>query len=380
MAIDVMIALAGEQPMPNFIPIIQHQPGRVEFIVSDKTAPFAQSTIDTMRLDDRTKNVQTHINPQIDGYDLAAVESRCAEVIMRHPSKDIMVNLTGGTKVMCLAAYRTALTHQLPMLYVATDRELVLHYDGQGKEVDRQPLAAPIPISVHFAAYGIRAASRSSWDKPFTELARFLALHAVGASRIIDEARRSISQKGEAKVVEKPSPEEVEVAHRLYDEHLLALNPGSGDALVIRVADNPPIRSFLGGKWLELWVYEAAKESSFLDDAVFDVEIKKANGQALVMNQLDVVVTHNARMAICSCKTEANELTTKEENKGIIYELDSISRREQTGIYCKKILVTHLRRDNLPVAFLSRAQNSNIAVITGEQLPEVIEHLKQVFI
>lgn len=365
----VMLALAGEQPMANFIPIVQQQPDVVEFVVSERTEMHAGQTIETMKVDKRTRRIRAQINPRVDAYDVASIERECSEIADRHVGEEMTVNLTGGTKLMSLGAYRMAVARGLRMIYVATEKGVVIHYDGRGVETTRQPLSAPLPPEVHFAAHGIRASSKQPWPTPYLEVAHFLAERAVSGARVINEARRSVSQTGQARVVEQPSPAETEVAHRLYESGLLALKPGSGDALVIRVADDARARDFLAGKWLELWVYEAARDSGLFDYCAFDVRIEKPGGEALILNQLDVVLSLNARLIVCSCKTEAGDLMTKEDNKGIIYELDSISRREQAGIYCGKVLVTHLV--NLPAAFQERAHNSHILVVTGDRLLKV---------
>lgn len=362
---DMMIALAGEQPMPNFIPILQIKPQMVEFVVSNKTEPHARWTTEAMKLDRRTKGIRTNINPQVEVYDLAAVERQCVEIIERYPDQTVVVNLTGGTKIMSLGAYRIATEHRLAMLYVVTEKSHVLYFEDT---VFTQPLVASVPAQVYFAAHGIKASSKRPWGEPFVGLARLIAQHAVNAARVIDEARRCVSQRGQLCVIERASADERKLAQALVECGCLEPT-GSGSRLSICVTQDRRARDFLAGKWLEIWVYEAARTSGLFDDVACDVRIEKDSGPALVLNQLDVVATRNARLTVCSCKTESHELTEKDENKGAIYELDSISRREQAGIYCGKVLVTHLV--GLPEAFLSRAQNSRVTVVTGVDLINV---------
>ena len=91
------------------------------------------------------------------------------------------------------------------------------------------------------------------------------------------------------------------------------------------------------GSLLEELVYRKAVASRLFDDVVRNVKITRQTGGERVENELDVVVTRNGRLAVVSCKTGSQVEKTQNLNKAL-YELSALSRREEAGIYCVKVL------------------------------------------
>jgi hypothetical protein len=371
----IMLALAGEQPMPNLIPVLQHRPRIVRFIVSGRTESHAQNTITALNLDRRTKRVDADIEPRIDPYDIGATEQACLDVVKRFGAKNVVFNITGGTKTMVIGAYQAALRHRLPMIYVVTEKGKILHLHPDGSR-DEEEITARVSVPVYFAAHGITASVKRPWPEKYQDIARYLAQHLSGATRVLDAARQCISNSLEPTLIMNPTAEERAVVQTLADQELMSKTPAA-EGLLIQVQGGAKACDFLCGKWLEVHVYAAcAAREDLFDFVAGDVRIRKPAGAELVLNQLDGAVTRKARLTICSCKTERHELEDKGENKGIIYELDSISRREQAGIYCGKVLVT--QQVDLPAAFRARAKNSKLRIIDGSELTNVAEIIAKV--
>lgn len=372
---EIMLALAGEQPMPNLIPIVQYYPRAVCFIVSERTEGHARNTIAALRLDRRTKRVDAAIEPSIDPYDIDAAEQSCLEVVERFGTEGVIFNITGGTKTMVIGAYQAALRHRLPMVYVVTEKGKILHFNPDGSR-EEEEITAEVSVPVYFAAHGITTGVKTPWPDKYQEISFYLAQNVRGAARVLDAARQCISNSLRPTLVENPTAGERAVAQALADWGLVELVP-PGESLLIQVKRDSKTCEFLCGKWLEVYVYAAcARREDLFDFVAGDVHIRKSAGGELVLNQLDAAVTRRAKLTICSCKTERHELEDKGENKGIIYELDSISRREQAGIYCGKVVMTH--QVDLPAAFLARAQNSKVRIIDGSELANVAEIIAEV--
>ncbi len=132
-----------------------------------------------------------------------------------------------------------------------------------------------------------------------------------------------------------------------------------------RYASPPPTE----GSALEEQVYHLARQSGLFDDVRRNVFIRKQTGREPVINELDVVVTRNGRLAVCSCKS--GKAVTKEN----IYELASLSRRESAGIYCGKVLVSS--QPNLGLALRDRARDMDVHLVYGAEIPNVARHLEQ---
>jgi len=121
------------------------------------------------------------------------------------------------------------------------------------------------------------------------------------------------------------------------------------------------------GDPLEARVHVLAYGSGMFDDVKRNIFIRKHTGREPVDNELDLVVTYNGRMAVCSCKSGN---LTKED----IYEIASLSRREAAGIYCGKVIVSSKKK--LPVSLRDRARAMGVRLVYGKEIDNVAEHLR----
>ncbi|NSW52347.1 MAG: DUF1887 family protein [Anaerolineae bacterium] len=129
-------------------------------------------------------------------------------------------------------------------------------------------------------------------------------------------------------------------------------------------AFNPHLGQYQGvdkiGDTLELRVERLLKESGYFDDVRRGVHIRRQGKQGPVVNELDVVAIKNGVLAICSCKSGKN--VTKE----MIYELDSLSSRENMGIYCGKVMC--FDHAELTSGFKARTQVEGVKLVYGEKI------------
>jgi hypothetical protein len=110
-----MIALIGEQPLPNFLPIRYYRPDDVLLVYTGRTrqkCEFLQATIqDEVRVS----------GLEVDPYDISAVAAALDKEINRLAPESLLFNLTGGTKTMSLGAYQVAEHLAAPMIYLQSE-------------------------------------------------------------------------------------------------------------------------------------------------------------------------------------------------------------------------------------------------------------------
>src|SRR5262245_1255988 len=99
-----MVALVGEQPAPNLLPLRHFDPAEVALVCTDLTAARAARLADVIGQRARRPLCKT------DAYRVAdirqALESYLGECGWE--GEQLIFNLTGGTKTMALAAYEVA--------------------------------------------------------------------------------------------------------------------------------------------------------------------------------------------------------------------------------------------------------------------------------
>jgi hypothetical protein len=300
----ILLSLAGEQPIPNLIPL-WHSPDRytaTQFAVTDRTKDVAETTRQAIADDEVLRHLEVLEPLLVRPYNIGETRRILANAINGHleNGQDVCLNLTGGTKIMSLAMLQAAYGMGVPLLYVATERNLLIHYQSDGSETQREDLRVSITVKQYLSAHGIECSPNANFK-------------------------------------------------------------------AVRYNDAIPAKA---GDLLEEQVYQAAKASGAFDDVQRNLYIRRRGQRATVQNELDVVVTHNGRMAICSCKSG------KDPEKGALYELESLSRRELTGIYCGKVFVS--AQPDLPDSFKDRARADRVRIVFGDKLNEIAEILKQV--
>ncbi|GER82089.1 hypothetical protein KTAU_07270 [Thermogemmatispora aurantia] len=116
-----MIALMGEQTLPNFLPLLHYKPAHVLCLYTSTTR---------QAFDRFQKTVQKHgdLNCAVSGlcvepYDLDKTANALKKYLepMQLAGQDCLFNPTGGTKVMSFAAYQVAQEWQAPMCYFQSE-------------------------------------------------------------------------------------------------------------------------------------------------------------------------------------------------------------------------------------------------------------------
>lgn len=293
---NLLMTLLGEQPLPNLMPLWQYrQFDAVQFVVSERTLPLAEMLADYLPNDPQLHDL--HLFPPlcVPPYDLPQARFKIGEGLLQalNAGSAVTLNLTGGTKLMSLAAMQAAYGLAVPLLYVSSENGEMIFYTSDGVQTRREPIVLHISVEQYLRAHGIE----------------------------------------------------------------VSLNPS------FRPASEPPFRPPKEGDPLEAAVFEAARQSGKFDDVRRNLYIRRPgrNG-GFVDNELDVVVTRNGVLGVCSCKAGSN-LSNDD-----LYELEALSSREKFGIYCGRVFVC--AASEIPEGLKQRASADKIRLAYGEDAAE----------
>lgn len=143
-----IISLIGEQNLPNLLPILHLKPERVVLVWTDFTKETAVRL--TRLIQDKTEVIPL----VVDAYDIDKSRQRILDIARSFPATDIMVNFTGGTKMMSLAAYQAAIELNAPIFYVQSQGKKTLLYTYKPEDSRySQPQAEEIPSLINIADY-----------------------------------------------------------------------------------------------------------------------------------------------------------------------------------------------------------------------------------
>jgi len=374
----VMIALTGGRSTPVILGVLAVRPQAVEFLNSlDETE--REQDIRTA-LSSMTDLETTEPGLNVNAFDMQAAYVACQQLADRHTSDEVVINLSGGTKVMALGAYAFAKERQIPALYVNTNNRQVLDLT-----TNRPFPMPPLSVEAYLACFGRspnRTFNAQTLSIPLDDARRLsvdLVRMGAPALAVLERIRIQDKGKGRRTLMIKdyhPSAEEKEVWAALIKAGILAevtdiardfrfTIPLDGDA------------SFLKGQWLEIFVWDQAERQRdkdgerVFDDTSFGFEIPSdATG---ARKEIDGGFMIGGQMIHCSCKSGSTKIWSTD----YLDELRSVSSLIG-GRFCSRIFIT----TGIPPSggesgfidyqrFINQAKDREIVVITGEQLHNV---------
>ncbi len=298
----ILLTLLGEQPLPNLMPLWQYRRfDAMQFVISERTRELAETLAAYLPEDPQVGDLLLLPPLAVPPYDLPAARLKIGECLLQaiNAGHQVTLNITGGTKLMCLAAMQAAYGLAVPLLYVSSESGEMIFYTSDGVQTRREPIDLHISVEQYLRAHGIEVSPHPSF-RPESE----------------------------------PAP-------------------------------RPPKE----GDWLEEAVYQSARASGKFDDVRRNLYIRRRGRGGEVDNELDILVTRNGMLAVCSCKSGKVSVSD-------LYELEALSSREKFGIYCGKVFAAS--QPTLSPGLRKRAAADRIRLAYGAHVAQkAVDQLDQ---
>jgi len=336
-------------------------------VVSGRT----RSVADRLNMALRGEGVDCLDPVEVSAYDLPAATEALRRVLAQLRSEgQVVVNLTGGTKIMALAAYLVA-APEIPCCYVSTETEELLFLE-KGR-VSKVPLRVEVSLREYLAVHGFDIVKTNEPSEDQKELARAFGTQAAEIASLLESLHEFSKGARTTVPVQCPTPQEVELVTQLDERNILTRE--EAPPLRFGLADTS-WQTFLCGGWLEVYTFEALRESGRWDEVSCGLVVRAVDGS--FENEFDVAAIRNGQLCLFSCKSGRNLLKAADKARRAMEELGFVSRRERLGTYCQCFLVTASR--DVKDAIRSRAQEWGIHLILLSDLPQlanvVVERLE----
>lgn len=366
------ILLVSEQAAPNLLAALDPnmRPDEAVLMVSEKMRRRA----DALQAVLQEAGVKVSRVPLADEHDPAALENALMEVASERDGQAITVNVTGGTKLMALAAQSVAQAAAWPAFYVDVDTDQVIWLD---KSRPVQALTQQLRINHYLRGYGFtleKGIERPQINKAFQNLLNTLVLNVGSLEQPIGQLNW-IGQQAEDK-----ASLSVKLSHpKIGSPHLDALLRNFEEAGVLRVhADtltfaSEDARFFAKGGWLEHFVFQTVCQIT----GDMGIRDKAANLVVLdsigTKSEIDVAFIARNRLFTIECKTARMDRPEAPKANDTLHKLSDNCRRIG-GLGTKGMLATYrpLRESELKLA-----RALNIEVVAGHALARLSERLKQ---
>jgi hypothetical protein len=360
MKFDIHVCLVSKQPTPNLTPVMDpaFRPKSVILMVSNEMRKTAEA------LKAVYKKYQVGVTQEVvsDPYDFEPMIKQYATILSRHQDDSICLNVTGGTKVMAMAAQTAFQIFDKPIFYVNVETNEIQFMKTPYLKI---PSIGKLTIDDYLVAHGYDVIGELKRSMPVSQahrdLTRTLVLNIGSFSKSIGRIN-ALAQLAEINKSLMVPLDETDNKN----ENLIRLLSSFSQAGVLNVAPknitfiDENARFYANGGWLEEFVFNTVKEITTQDSAV-DVEVQKHDGEHS-KNQIDVMVLAKNRLHLIECKT-SNLLREGEHGTEALYKLDSLTALG--GLNTRNMLVSYRP---LKDTDLQRAKDLKIKVISEGEL------------
>lgn len=267
-----LVCLIGEQTIPNLLPILYYQKkGELKkaLLVHTNNENSKKAGQRLKKLCER-KQIKTDLLDIGDAYRLRSIVEKLREKICYQPDADWTFNLTGGTKLMVLAAVQLAADFNHPCIYYQTESErdqhlgklLLYRVDENGYFVERPEGGEVLPslltledyLLAHMDGYAEQEIDKSQTGWKLEE-AVYNALKGQ-----VDEIMRRIKPEGVKNQIEIDLL--IRVANQVGVVEVKTGGGGSGKDAVDQLT-TVAAREYFGTYALRFLVTQQAKEDRY---------------------------------------------------------------------------------------------------------------------
>jgi len=376
-----LLLLLSEQHIPNLQSVKMIIPDRIVFVETEyvKQNNIRKHFIDTLSI--------SGISPT-EGFDHITVNDENSfnetkkrlETIKEHcKHDDIVVNITGGTKIMALATFEVFKDVAKSIIYKPLREKYFIDVLNDAKiEVTKN-----INIREFLRGYGFEVYCNTNPDK-YNQKEMLYPLATYIAANISNRDIQGFLGKIKyLEIVKKPRNELViEESDKVFINDItlkkfmigqLGMNNGSENHLhgIIK----PDVMKFLTGGWLEIFffaLFSKYSEELGINDIIMNANIIKA-GERNVRNEADILFMKNDMLFMVECKTGKQE--HDEKATGTLYKIEAVTKMLGAN-KVKSILVS--TSENIQYSetdtkkhLLSRAKTYNCSIINKANIIEL---------
>lgn len=334
----ILVCLISAQHVPNLLAVHAVRPDKLILLVSDKMVDPARWLIKALAFGGLDYGMICE-QLRIDKTDsIAHTKSILQEAYEKYPGSEWVVNLTGGTKPMSMAAYEFFRARGSKMLYVSeADQSIAIDFSG-GSPLN---LNHEISIQEFLAGYGFDLLNPKSLGggdtraEKWFELAAMMAADQEDASlrgflgymQKLSEEKNGRDRGMNLRADDRASIRKIELREKVSDLFGLEVNAVNG--VISGSLDKYAVRFFTGG-WLEVFIWGVLRR--FNGDGIWDLRMgisfgKKGRPYNKLENEWDIAFMREQSLNIVECKT--GEQAQDPSGSDTLYKIEAI--KEQLG-------------------------------------------------
>ncbi len=322
----VHILLVSDQAAANLLPALDPalKPAEAVLVVSGKMQSRAEA-LETVLSEAGVKASRVALENE---HDYHKIEEVLLGIASAREGEAITLNVTGGTKLMALAAQSVALAAEWGVFYVDADTDEVIWL---APERHRQPLQQQLRLRHYLRGYGFTLDEGIQRPQPsprWHDLLRTLVTQVGSLTQPLSQLNWLAQQAEDERrlrvemTVEQHDSRGLEALLRQFEEAGVLGVTGRQ----ITFADEAA-RDFTKGGWLEQYVFgrvAALSKELGLRDKAANLVVQDKGG---VRNELDIAFLARNRLFIIECKTARMDRPEAPKANDALFKLSEICRR-----------------------------------------------------
>lgn len=381
------VLLVSAQAAPNLLPALDPamRPAEAVLLVSAKMQPRADALERVLQ----QAGVKTRRMEIANEHNFAALESTLLDVATSRDSQTVALNVTGGTKLMAVAAQEVFRSEGKPVFYVNVENDEVLVI---GEKAASQPLRAKLKVHEMLRAHGysVTTQEQPQISRELRDLTARLIDHVASAGRALGAlnalarvARINKNLQAELSPAQQDSRSLGDIVALFADTGLLRQQ---GNALMFK---NEEARFFANGGWLETHVYEVLQslrsQHEALSDVAMGVRVGFADASSKTQgndkNEIDVAFLYRNTLHLIECKTANLALPGSggdDKATEAIYKMESLLKLG--GLRTRGMVVDYRGQLSQSEANQKRAAEARIEIVSGAQLKDLKGFISRVWL
>ncbi len=380
----IHICLVSQQAAANLLPALDPalKPEKIILVVTAKMQRQASHLTAVLK----ENAIQAELLQLSNEQDFHQVENELLELAARLEGSAVTLNITGGTKLMSVAAQSVAQASGWHMFYVDADTDRAI-WLGQDK-TPPHPLQEQLKLRHYLRSYGVELTSKPNRSQASAaqQLLTQTLVEQVGSLEVSISVLNALAQDAENRRSLSAPMNEWQLDSRSlnvllrYFEDASALSV-QGDRIQFA---SEAARDFVKGGWLELHAIQAVHQVTGplgVRDKAMGLEVQDVATQT--RNELDIAFMARNRLFVIECKTARidrpqgqGDRTAPPKANDTLFKLAENCRRIG-GLGTRGMLVSY-RKLHEPEMKLAKALG--IEVVAGAdiaRLPEKLKHWVQ---
>lgn len=368
MARKVLVSLVSEQTIPNIelIKEFQHEEIKYLFISTKQMEKQLSWIVKTLEL-----NPSDYNTIEVDAFDAKNIEEKLSKY--KFDDEEILLNITGGTKLMSLIVNDFFKNIGATIYYVTGHNKQYLKvFPNRGKR--KFELSKKITLKEYLTAYGFKIKENTPY-KTQTDSENFIKYYTTTDFAILEPITNQLQGRRGNSNTEIKSIYGLD--NLLNDIDYQHSNPDKITKYDVK---------YLTSDWFEEYVYYKVKNEFNLDDDEIGTGYELIKNE--ITNEFDVLFIYQNKLFVIECKTSfyrteniiktkggEQKITPKKINllSEIIYKSDAL--RNNFGLFANTSLFTvaPVKDENGNVfknleKHLQRAKNNRIKIISKQDI------------